>query len=91
MKFIYTESRDALVNVDHIRRIYIREFPEAVGSRTHAVVAELSCGASTTSVILLGGTGTKCKRALDTFYLAMNTDAPYPELDDAWIDYRKNK
>lgn len=89
MKFIYTADRQSLVNVDHIRRIYIREIPEAVGSKTHAIVAELACGVASTSVTMLRGTSTKCKRALDTFYQAMNTDAPYPELDDEWIDSRR--
>ena len=86
MKFIYSADRNSLVNVDHIRRVYITRFPEARGAETHAVVADL---AHSGTVILLRGTYTKCTRALDTFYQAMNTDAPYPELDDEWIDYRK--
>lgn len=89
MKFIYTADRQSLVNVDHIRRIYIREFPDAVGSETHALIAELACGVASTSVVMLRGTSTKCTRALDTFFQAMNTNAPYPELDDEWIAYRK--
>ena len=89
MKFIYSADRNSLVNVDHIRRVYITRFPEARGAETHAVVAEVACGTGSTSVVMLRGTSTKCTRALDTFYQAMNTDAPYPELDDEWIDYRK--
>ena len=86
MKFIYSADRNSLVNVEYIRRLYITEFREARGSETNAVIAELSHSGT---VVLLRGTYTKCARALDTFYQAMNTDAPYPELDAEWIDYRK--
>lgn len=89
MKFIYSADRKSLVNVDYIRCVYIREIPAASGSNTHAVIAEIACGENSRSVVMLRGTSTKCTRALDTFYQAMNTNAPYPELDDAWIDYRK--
>ena len=89
MKFIYSADRNTLVNVDYIRRIYICDIPEAITSETNAVVAELACGTGRKSVVMLRGTSTKCTRALDTFYQAMNTNAPYPELDDEWIDYRK--